>query len=63
MGLWERYLQIYSEAISTHCEKPLGIISEPVNTISNLAFFASVYFIFKLIRKNKIKSENLRKLG
>lgn len=62
MGLWERYLQIYSEAISTHCEKPLGIISEPVNTISNLAFFVSVYLIFKLIRKNKIKSENLRKL-
>lgn len=62
MGLRERYLQIYSEAISTHCEKPLGIISEPINTISNIAFFVSVYFIFKLIRKNKIKNETLKRL-
>jgi len=60
MDLWDRYLQIYSEAISTHCEKPLGIISEPVNTISNMAFFVSAYFIFKLIQKNNIKNGGLR---
>lgn len=60
MGLWERYLQVYSEAISTHCEKTFGIISEPINTISSIIFFVSSYFIFQLIGKNKITSGNLR---
>lgn len=50
MDLWTRYLAIYREAISTHCEKPLGFISEPVNTLSNIAFFISAYFIYKLNR-------------
>lgn len=50
MDLWGWYLNIYIEAISTHCEKPLGFISEPVNTVSNVAFFISAYFIYKLSR-------------
>lgn len=50
MDLWGWYLNIYAEAISTHCEKPLGFISEPINTVSNIAFFIAAYFISKLGR-------------
>ncbi len=62
MGLWERYLQIYSEAISTHCEKPVGFISEPVNTISNIAFFISAFLIYKLLHKNRVTNPHLYRL-
>lgn len=62
MDFLERYLAIYDEAISTHCEKPVGFISEPVNTVSNIAFFVSAFFIHKILRKNKISNPHIQRL-
>lgn len=62
MNLWEKYLTIYAEAISTHCEKPLGFISEPVNTISNIAFFISAFFIYRMLNKNRSASLHIYRL-
>lgn len=58
MNLWESYLNLYF-SLPDRCEQPWGIISEPVDTLSNIAIFISVYLIYKLFRKN-IKTVNLK---
>ncbi len=53
MNLWQSYLNAYS-SIPHRCEKPWGLISEPIDTVSNIAIFISAYFIFKLLKENKL---------
>ena len=38
-----------------YCESSSGFFQEPLNAITNLAFLIAAFFIYKKIRKNKIK--------
>lgn len=58
MTAWQNYLNFYN-SLPDKCEQSWGIISEPVDTISNIAFFISAYFIYKLFKDNKIKDSKL----
>lgn len=62
MELWQRYLNVYSEAVNRHCEKTLGFISEPVNTVSNIAFFVSAFLTYKLLAKNRVTNPHIPRL-
>lgn len=59
MNLWQSYLNLYS-SLPDHCEKSWGLISEPIDTISNIAFFISAYFIYALFKRNNIKDDYLQ---
>ena len=47
----------YSRWITEYCER-IGneFYSEPFNALSNIAFFVSAFFIYKLLKKHAIKS-------
>lgn len=59
MNLWDSYLHLYA-SLPNRCEKPWGLISEPVDAFSNIAFFISAYFIYKLFTKHNIQDKRLR---
>lgn len=58
MNIWQSYLNFYNN-LPDRCEQSWGIISEPVDTISNIGFFISAYLIYKLFKDNKIKDSRL----
>lgn len=47
----------YSRSITEYCERVGNeFYSEPFNALSNIAFFVSVFFIYKLFKNHAIKS-------
>lgn len=47
--------------MSTYCENGIGLFyTQPVNTISNIAFFISAYFSYQLARTYRIKNLIIR---
>lgn len=59
MNLWQSYLDLYS-SLPERCEQSWGLISEPIDTISNIAFFISAYFIYQLFKRNKAKNPYMK---
>ncbi|OGY27920.1 MAG: hypothetical protein A2802_02600 [Candidatus Woykebacteria bacterium RIFCSPHIGHO2_01_FULL_43_29] len=50
MNFWQSYLNLYA-SLPDRCEKAWGLISEPVDTVSNIAFFIATYLIYRLYKK------------
>ncbi len=57
MNLWQSYLQIYS--LGVNCEKSWLFISEPITTLSNVAFFIVAYLSFNILNQHVIKNKTL----
>jgi len=53
--------EFYSRYISQYCERAGdGLLSEPFNTLSSLAFFVSAHFVYRLLKTHAIKSFSYR---
>ncbi|OGE22862.1 hypothetical protein A2688_04490 [Candidatus Daviesbacteria bacterium RIFCSPHIGHO2_01_FULL_38_8] len=61
MNLWQSYLNLYA-SLPDRCEKSLGLISEPVDSLSSIVFFISAFFIYKLLKNNNIQDQRIKLL-